>query len=85
MEAFFDGYDARGDCNASLGPAMRKLLETDQEEPNFFGTMASSFTILLDRITRGRLAGDPPDLVEVMSVFGMQIERPAKPSVAKSA
>lgn len=120
MEAFLDGYDARGDCNSSLGPAMRKLLDTDQEEPNFFGTMASSFTILLDRITRGRLAGDPPDLsviprvghiglldfhraeeaieegakavdrivpdlVEVMSVFGMQIERPAAPTVARTA
>jgi NTE family protein len=72
--------------------------------------MASSFTILLDRITRSRLAGDPadltvvprvghiglldfhraeeameegakavdrvvPDLIEVLGVFGVGIER----------
>jgi NTE family protein len=42
---------------------MRRLLDTDQEEPNFFSTMSSSFTILLDRITRSRLAGDPPDVM----------------------
>jgi NTE family protein len=110
LEADFNGCSINGDCNARLGPAMRKLLDTDQEEPNFFGTMASSFTILLDRITRSRLAGDPPDLavvprvghiglldfhraeeaieegvkavdrivpdlIEVMGVFGMGIER----------
>ena len=41
---------------------MRQLLAVEQEEPNFLGTMAASFTILLDRITRSRLAGDPPDV-----------------------
>jgi NTE family protein len=41
---------------------VRRLLDTEQEEPNFFSTMSSSFTILLDRITRSRLAGDPPDV-----------------------
>jgi NTE family protein len=110
LDEHFNGCSINGDCNARLGPAMRHLLDTDQEEPNFFGTMASSFTILLDRITRSRLAGDPPDLalaprvghiglldfhraeeaieegvkavdrivpdlIEVMSVFGMGIER----------
>jgi len=120
IEEEFIGCSIDGTCNAKLGPAMRKLLDTDQEEPNFFGTMASSFTILLDRITRSRLAGDPPDLalaprvghiglldfhraedaieegvkavdriipdlVEVMSVFGMGIEREFGHSAAKSA
>jgi len=110
LDTFFDGCSIDGTCNARLGPAMRKLLDTEQDEPNFFGTMASSFTILLDRITRSRLAGDPPDLavvprvghiglldfhraeeaieegakavdrivpdlIEVMGVFGMGIER----------
>lgn len=108
--ADYDGPERRGNGNARLGPAMRQLLDTDQEEPNFFGTMASSFTILLDRITRSRLAGDPadltvaprvghiglldfhraeeaieegakavdrivPELIEVMGVFGVEIER----------
>jgi len=108
--AAYDGPERRGNGDARLGPAMRQLLDTDQEEPNFFGTMASSFTILLDRITRSRLAGDPadltvaprvghigllefhraeeaieegakavdrivPELIEVMGVFGVEIER----------
>jgi NTE family protein len=120
MDEHFVGCSIDGTCDARLGPAMRKLLNTEQEEPNFFGTMASSFTILLDRITRSRLAGDPPDLhlvprvghiglldfhraedaieegakavdriipdiVEVMSVFGMGIENEFPHSTAKSA
>jgi NTE family protein len=66
--AAYDGPERRGNGNARLGPAMRQMLNTDQEEPNFFGTMASSFTILLDRITRSRLAGDPADLAVVPRV-----------------
>lgn len=46
----------------AIGSAMREFLAVDPAEPNFFGTMAASFNILLDRITRSRLAGDPPDL-----------------------
>lgn len=30
--------------------------------PGLFDTLASSFNIMQDRITRGRLAGDPPDV-----------------------
>jgi len=46
----------------NLMPAMRRYLNMEIPEPNFFNTMAASFNILLDRVTRGRLAGDPPDL-----------------------
>jgi len=46
----------------SLMPAMRHYLGAEIDEPNFFNTMAASFNILLDRVTRGRLAGDPPDM-----------------------
>lgn len=60
--AFYDGPERRHGEGADLGPAVRRLLDTEQEEPNFFSTMSSSFTILLDRITRSRLAGDPPDV-----------------------
>jgi NTE family protein len=61
-QAFYDGPERRRADETNLGPAVRRLLSTDQEEPNFFGTMSSSFAILLDRITRSRLAGDPPDV-----------------------
>jgi len=46
----------------NLMPAMRHYLGAEIDEPNFFNTMAASFNILLDRVTRGRLAGDPPDM-----------------------
>ncbi len=61
-EAPYTGEDRRNCTPERLGPAMRQLLAAEQEEPNFLGTMAASFTILLDRITRSRLAGDPPDV-----------------------
>jgi NTE family protein len=46
----------------NLMPAMRQYLGAEMSEPNFFNTMAASFNILLDRVTRSRLAGDPPDM-----------------------
>lgn len=46
----------------NLMPAMRQYLGAEISEPNFFNTMAASFNILLDRVTRSRLAGDPPDM-----------------------
>jgi NTE family protein len=61
--ALYDGEERRRPTTTNLGPAVRRLLSTDQQEPNFFSTMSSSFTILLDRITRSRLAGDPPDVM----------------------
>jgi NTE family protein len=61
-EAPYTGEERRNCTPERLGSAMRQLLAVEQEEPNFLGTMAASFTILLDRITRSRLAGDPPDV-----------------------
>lgn len=58
----YNGAERRNQGQAKLGSAMRQFLAAEQEEPNFFGTMASSFNIMLDRITRSRLAGDPPDV-----------------------
>lgn len=34
----------------------------DPDTPGMFGVMAASLTIALDRITRSRLAGEPPDV-----------------------
>lgn len=43
-------------------PARPKAPETD-EPPGLFDVMAGSINIMQDRITRARLAGDPPDIV----------------------
>lgn len=61
-QELYTGEERRTCTPERLGPAMRQLLAVEQEEPNFLGTMAASFSILLDRITRSRLAGDPPDV-----------------------
>lgn len=59
----FLGLDRRQATPERIGPAMRQYFGYETEEPNLFGTMAASFNILLDRVTRSRLAGEPPDLV----------------------
>lgn len=40
----------------------RRLFRRDSEKPSLFGVMVSSLGIIQDRITRSRLAGDPPDV-----------------------
>jgi NTE family protein len=40
----------------------RRLFRRDKDEPSLFGVMVSSLGIIQDRITRSRLAGDPPDV-----------------------
>lgn len=41
----------------------RKLFSRrDQETPSLFGVLVSSLNIIQDRLTRSRLAGDPPDV-----------------------
>ena len=37
--------------------------ETEDERPGLFDVMAGSINIMQDRITRARMAGDPPDVV----------------------
>ena len=42
---------------------MRRVLGTDQDEgPSLFSVMASSLGVIQDRLSRSRLAGDPPDV-----------------------
>lgn len=44
-------------------PLTRKLFSrADQDHPSMFGVMVSSLNIIQDRLTRSRLAGDPPDV-----------------------
>ncbi len=42
---------------------MSQLLGDSQQSPGLFDVMAGSINIMQDRITRSRMAGDPPDVV----------------------
>lgn len=47
----------------SLGQGpLRRLFGASPERPGLTGVMMESFNIIQDRITRSRLAGDPPDV-----------------------
>jgi len=45
------------------GPVFQYLFEQESNAPSLTSVMASSINIMQDRITRSRLAGEPPDLV----------------------
>ena len=40
----------------------QQMFRRERGAPSVFGVMVAAFTITLDRITRARLAGDPPDV-----------------------
>lgn len=40
----------------------RRLFRRQQNDPSLFGVMVSALGILQDRLTRSRLAGEPPDI-----------------------
>ncbi len=40
----------------------RGMFGQDGDHPNIFGVMTTSLSIMQDRLTRSRLAGDPPDV-----------------------
>lgn len=40
----------------------RRLFRREQNSPSLFGVMVSALGIMQDRLTRSRLAGDPPDI-----------------------
>jgi NTE family protein len=54
--------DVPGQANHGLGARLRKLFGREPDAPSLFGTMVQSLNILLDRVTRSRLAGEPPDV-----------------------
>jgi NTE family protein len=45
-----------------LDPFTRRVFRRDHNEPSLFGVMTASLNIMQDRLTRSRLAGDPPDV-----------------------
>lgn len=64
------GFDPRAlaevNAEASLSPLSdsltRGIFGQGDDRPNIYGVMTTSLSIMQDRLTRSRLAGDPPDL-----------------------
>ncbi len=49
-------------ASSMVGALTRRIFRRDYEGPSLFGVMVSSLSIVTDRITRSRLAGEPPDV-----------------------
>ncbi len=64
------GFDVFGDpdisdeAEAALGTntLTKRMFRREGNSPSLFGVMVSSLNIIQDRLTRSRLAGDPPDV-----------------------
>ena len=49
--------------NKAVGPLLGRVLQGGRGHPSYFEVLANSLNIMQDRITRSRLAGDPPDVL----------------------
>lgn len=59
----FDDKDVPPEQQKKFASTMTKRLFKRQDDaPSLFGVMVSALNIVQDRITRSRLAGDPPDI-----------------------
>ena len=47
----------------AVGPIIQRVLQAGLDYPSYFEVLANSLNIMQDRITRTRLAGDPPDVL----------------------
>jgi NTE family protein len=47
----------------AAGPILQRVLQAGLDYPSYFQVLANSLNIMQDRITRTRLAGDPPDVL----------------------
>jgi NTE family protein len=47
----------------AVGPILQRVLQAGADFPSYFEVLANSLNIMQDRITRTRLAGDPPDVL----------------------
>ena len=52
----------------ALGPLLGRVLQGGPSHPSYFEVLANSLNIMQDRITRSRLAGDPPDVLLLPSL-----------------
>lgn len=53
---------AKADSNIFRRSILRRLFQRQPDAPSLFGVMFSALNIIQDRLTRSRLAGDPPDV-----------------------
>jgi len=65
--AGFDIQDVLGTGGVSMNGTVRRMIgvvfgRQRADQPSMFGVMMSSLSIITDRLTRTRLAGDPPDV-----------------------
>jgi len=59
----FDDDDVPQEEQKRLKSGMaRRLFSRKKDAPSLFGVMVSALGIMQDRMTRSRLAGDPPDI-----------------------
>ena len=59
----FNDQDVPPEQQKKFTSAMtKKLFRRQEHSPSLFGVMVSALNIIQDRITRSRLAGDPPDI-----------------------
>src|SRR3546814_2901981 len=64
------GFDLLNELNehedevkrGTIGSLARRLFRREPTHPSMFGVMISSLGIVQDRISRSRLAGEPPDV-----------------------
>lgn len=64
-----------------------RIFRRDPESPSLFGVMVSALNIIQDRLTRSRLAGDPPDVhvkPEIGHIGVLEFER-AKELIERGA
>ncbi len=54
--------DKTAGSKSKLGAFTRRVFRREPSHPSLFGVMISSLGIVQDRITRSRLAGEPPDV-----------------------
>ena len=63
FDVFNEADVSKEDQKTFFGNALSKrLFRRADDSPSLFGVMVSSLNIVQDRITRSRLAGDPPDV-----------------------
>jgi len=59
----FDVHDVEAeDQRLFQNPFAKRTFRREQNSPSLFGVMVSALNIVQDRLTRSRLAGDPPDV-----------------------
>ena len=62
MEAVRQSEAREGGWGLNLNALVRRVFRRERGTPSLFNVMIASLGVVLDRISRSRLAGDPPDL-----------------------